>query len=548
MRLTAKLKGWLKENMSVPETASDEEYLTAAHKAIDDGKLTQEKLAELTAEPKAEDKPDPAIVAMAQLTAAVQKIGERLDDVEKKREDDKFDRLAKLIDEKTTPPATPPTAGGDGADTPTPAKLFGGTGTGEDSASKPRHIKAVERYDTTKQVACYRKAGVLRAGQPAEFEGEPVYSPSRKDLAVIGASFKMLANLAGRAAGMQKDLYPMTDHDKELWEHAKNDEPWTGAIGARGKQEDTGKGTDICRQYLTDHQKVALLDDATSGGQEVVPSIFEDAIITYPVLHGELFPNVDVRSLPRGSTMESATMTSPSLAYKAEGTAIDVYDATSMVAAFDINIYPVTGSIEYGNDFAADSPVNIGAEITRLYGEQHLLWLDNQIANGDGTTEPEGLLLPASVGPTDIGNPNGGANAAPQVVDFETLIRSVPKQYRRPDLRSRTGFVFNDTSYFRARGIKVGTNDVRRVFGMDHQGYMLLEFPCFIQNNIANTKAGFFVLPFYRMYRRQGLEVRVETGGRTLALANKTLVVVRARYGGKLTDASAGAYSDNWQT
>ena len=49
------------------------------------------------------------------------------------------------------------------------------------------------------------------------------------------------------------------------------------------------------------------------------------------------------------------------------------------------------------------------------------------------------------------------------------------------------------------------------------------------------------------MYRRLGMQVQVETGGRTLALKNTTLVVMRMRWGGQMELATAGAFSNSWK-
>src|SRR4051812_3437975 len=121
----------------------------------------------------------------------------------------------------------------------------------------------------------------------------------------------------------------------------------------------------------------------------------------------------------------------------------------------------------------------------------------------------------------------------------------IGKQYRNPAMRP--AFITNDTSYRRARSIPVGAADARRVFGMDEQSYMLLDYPVCVNNSVSNAYAMFGALAKYRLYRRQAQEVRFETAGKTLALANTVLLVVRGRFGGKVVDANAFSFSDNWQ-
>ena len=58
---------------------------------------------------------------------------------------------------------------------------------------------------------------------------------------------------------------------------------------------------------------------------------------------------------------------------------------------------------------------------------------------------------------------------------------------------------------------------------------------CSGQNDIANSSIAFVNLAGYRLYRRLGMQVRVETAGSTLARANEKLIVVRGRFAGRLT-------------
>jgi hypothetical protein len=69
---------------------------------------------------------------------------------------------------------------------------------------------------------------------------------------------------------------------------------------------------------------------------------------------------------------------------------------------------------------------------------------------------------------------------------------------------------------------------------MTHSNYQLLDMDYKIQNNMTNSQIAFANLGYYRMYRRLGLSVRMETAGNYLAIRNIRLVIVRMRYGGKL--------------
>jgi HK97 family phage major capsid protein len=378
-----------------------------------------------------------------------------------------------------------------------------------------------ERYTHTKSVAKHS-----RTGQPVRDErGAEVQSVTQLEHAKAGAFLKRIAQRSGLPV-------EISEHESELIAECFEQDTWCGKIGGEYKT-----GIDGMRVK-------ALLDDATSGGAEVVPEWFDAAVIQFPLLHSELLPRVDLVSVPRGSTVETASIGNPTVQWNiADGTAMTPFTTTALVAGIDTNIHPVTCAIEIGRDFLSDAAVDVGRVLTENVGQRLLAELDKVITIGDGTTQPEGLFTAS--GTTDIGTPSGGAGAAPQINDFEALLFGLPKEYRRPEFR--TAFLANDISYKRARSIPVGGSDARRVFGMDHSSYTLLENPFVINNDLVNTKAAFVALAKYRLYRRAAQEIRFETGGRELSLKNLALLIVRGRFGGKLMDADAFAFSDNWQ-
>jgi HK97 family phage major capsid protein len=556
MPLTKCLKSWLQEHANVPDTASDEEFTKAAQTAVTDGKLTADKLAELTDEKSPDEDPmdklaekiaaalSPAIAAQ---TEAIEKMATR--QPETKEPDVDLSKLAEAVGDRinqAVEKAKPKE--------PAPATKM----MADHVASQPRVKAPIEQYSATKTQACWANdhkdkslrgmPASLNEGGMANFASRPKFfdHPSQADHAVCGAYFKWAAAATCDPRRIPRWLQ-MTDHEKDLVEYAMHELPWTGVVGGDGANALKVDGK------LSEMHRKALIDDATSGGTEAAPIVFDEAVILTPVLHGELFPLVNVVPLTRGRRVEGFSIGNPTFTSgTAEGTAISLFSTTSMIQSFDTTVYNAVGAIEIGQDFEEDSPVNIGALVVQQYGEKAKEWLDNQIANGDGSTEPEGVLLPASAGPTDIGNPTGGAGAAAQLADYEALLFNVGKQYRNPADRNRCVFIANDTSYRRARAMSInaGSTEQRRVLGSavnTHGSYEVLEHPFKVQNNIPNTSAGFFNMRYYRMYRRTGLNVRIETGGKELARKNLTLVVVRMRFGGRLELGGAGAYSDNWQ-
>lgn len=414
--------------------------------------------------------------------------------------------------------------------TPTPAMLFG-------KAGGVRIKSAAEQYSANTTAATYpgrmRKDGGGAnhpfAGQPAQFMGRTLDRPSDLGKAVSAAWVKWCINSQHGPGGIPQNMR-LTDHDKDLVGYAMRHMAWSGYIGgSEGKEK-------VNRKKLTEFQVKGLLDDTASGGIEATPIVFDDAIVMIPVLYGEIFPFVNVTNVPRGRRMKGAAMQNPSfVSGNAEGTAIQPFNTASFVSAFDTPIHVATGAMEIGLDFEEDSPVDMGGAVIEKYGEKALEWLDRVCAVGNGYNEPLGILntLGLTAIPTDF-----GASGPPTVSDYEALFFGMAKQWRN-EAGAVCAYIGNDTSYRRARAIQVGSGDERRVFGMDESDYTLLGRPYKVQNDITNAKVAFVNLKRYRMYRRLGLTVRVETAGRQLALNNTKLLVLRMRYGGQLENAGA---------
>ncbi len=393
----------------------------------------------------------------------------------------------------------------------TPSKVFGGS---------VRVKRASERYSTTKSVGSH-----ATTGRPVVYAGREVEQPSQLEAAKSGVLLKVVAQRAGMPA-------ELTEHEKGLLNDMLEHDSWCGKIG--GEYQTGIPGSRI----------KALINDATSGGLEVVPEFFDSQVVTYPLLHSELLPRVDLIDVGRGSKIETGAISTPTAVWgTAEGTEMGLFDTTGLVAELDCDVHPVSTAIEIGRDLLADSPVALGSVLTRLIGERMLAEVDRVIAVGNGSTEPQGLFNASGI--TDIGNPAGGDGAAPQVSDYETLLFSVPKQYRQQNLQP--SFVANDITYSRLRGIPVGAADERRVFGMAIENYQVFDRKFCVSNNVQNNLAAFGCLKKYRLYRRQGQEVRFESGGKELARKNLTLLIVRGRFGGRVVDPNAFAFSDNWQ-
>lgn len=570
MKITAALKAYMLEKGWINASTTDEDIRKSVSTRILSGELKSDEFARLSAETAPNGSAAVATMVATEVAKAMEPLSVALKALTEKMGTPSPAPAPTPPAPTPTPPVTPPVAPTHSAEemdktiqaalekrladlglSNSPAGGGGMTLLLSRSAeilSRPdvRVKSAAESYTHNRKDAFYpakTRLGTKHAfaGEPASCAGVPLYHPSERDKAISCAFWKWSISKAHSAHEIPRVLH-MTDHEKDLLNWALRNSSWAGLI--RGEEGDETGCIRVDRRKLSDFEVKALLDDATSGGLEIAPIEFDDALITIPVLYGELFPLVNVVNITRGRRIEGAVIGNPTFTSNVnEGTAITPFTTTAFVSAFDTTIFTAVSAFEIGLDFEEDSPTNVGQIIIQKYGEKAMEYLDRVIAVGNGTGEPEGVLT--STAPTVI-NSDFGITGPPTIGDYEGLMFGVAKQFRQTK-GSRNIFLANDTTYRRARGIAVGPGDERRVFGMDHGSYQLFDHPYKIQNSIPNTQGGFFNMGYYRMYRRLGMNIRIETAGQTLALKNTKMIVVRMRYGGKLELGGAGCVINDFQ-
>lgn len=378
------------------------------------------------------------------------------------------------------------------------------------------------------------KHAVKRAdGSQLLYGGRPVETSSEFDLAAVGVFVKHMLRRQGVGVAL-------SEWEKGLMAELVEKGRWVGSVG----NTYFGGGPD---GYVPNGNVKALLDDTLSGGIEITPSVFDDAIVVKPLLNGQLAPFVDVKPVT-GRRVKSGVMQNLTVQWGTpDGTSAIPFDTGGLIGPLDTPVHPVSGFIELGRDFESDTPVNIGSLVVEVYGERLKADLDRVVAVGNGTTEPLGIANTTGV---TLVNSDSGAAGPPTVSDYEALMFAVPLQYRLMDLNP--AFISNDVSYSRLSGIKVGPTDQRRVFGTqaptatvggtgNPPSYSAFGQPVRFSPNLSNNRIIFGGLKRYRLYQRMGAEFIVERGGRTLTLANKVLLGVRARFGGQVADPAAFA-------
>lgn len=396
-------------------------------------------------------------------------------------------------------------------------KLFGGGGGGTSAPSGER------------------KVGLhVKSGQPVEnpFTGRPAELPSKQDHLKAGVLFRKLALRSGIA------IRPLDSDEQRVWETMQEQDRWCG--------NENGSDTDDsgwCKSVAPGTVK-ALLSDNTSGGLSIVPEWFDENIVTFPLLNGELFPFIDLVEMPTSHLIQTASIGNPTVIWgTAEGTGVSLFSTAALIAAITGTVFPVTCAIEIGKDHLSDAAVDVGAYLLQNVGQRMSAELDKVIAVGDGTTQPQGIQSASGIAAVPNDNGVGGP---PTVGDYESLMFAIGKNYRTAGWNP--SFIANDVSYRRGRSINIGPYDARKVFGMDYQSYQMMDYPYRIAPDLSNSKILFGCLKKYRLWRRQGFSIQWTSEGQTLVLKNTVILVVRGRFAGKVVDANAFAMCSTAQS
>lgn len=516
MTLTDALKAYARQHYGVADGADDATYQQTVGAKLVSGELAAEKYAELAAAKT----PDAIIGGIAV-------------EVVKLLNQQGAAAAAAATAAVATPTALTPAVpalpavlkGG-----PNPSTVFAGLPAAQGDPHNPVITvkKASERFNTKRYTGKHNTTG-----QPVSYLGREVEHPSEQMLAKFGAFMRWKFLRKGLS------IRPLEPFERELIAEMAHEDEF---CMDREDKDDFIYESDALRGqkgYVK-----ALLDDSTSGGQELVPIWFDDMLVTFPLLHSELFPYVEIREVPRSSRVEAASLGNPTVSWgTSEGSAFTLFTTTSLAAAIDTTIHPVFIGVEMGIDFLSDSPVNVGQQLQANIGQAALKEWDNVIVNGNGTNRPQGLAS-ATAG-TTVTTVNGSPGPW-TITDLTNLAFGIGKQYRTPALRPC--YVSNDTTYKRWREIQVGPVDQRRVLGMTYGDYMVGEYNARIQNDLGNGTAFFVCLAKYRLYRRKGFDMRVESGGITLAKTNTVAIIGRGRFGGKIVDSSALAATTTGQS
>jgi hypothetical protein len=254
------------------------------------------------------------------------------------------------------------------------------TPSGIDPRSKAGRVMSAARVKDAGSRLSSKRYEVKRPdGNPLMHGGKAVERPSEYDSALIGVFFKHTL----RKQGLSCEL---NDWERSLLAESAEKDQWVGSL-PNGDYFGGGEPG----AYVPGHRVKSLLDDTISGGLYMNPVVLDTAIITYPLLSGQLFPFIDLKVIT-GRRIMVPTVQNLSVSWGvAPGTAITPFNTSALVNSRDTPIFNVSGFVEISNDLLADSPVAIGNEIVGLYGERMKAELDRVIAVGSGANEPLGI-------------------------------------------------------------------------------------------------------------------------------------------------------------
>lgn len=446
---------------------------------------------------------------------------------------------------KAETPAGGAGAGGTGtkaAETPVgkSSSEVSGTELFKSTPSSHVRVKGVEeQFSTAKMAVVYPKTFV-NSGRERPNAGMPVMldggfdTPSQLDKAIAGVVVKAALQTKLQQSEMRR-WHRWTELDEQLWQYAIREKEWVGKL--RPDANGDG-GISVFGKKLTEFEQKTLIADTVSGGLFAVPAAFDDAIVLYPILYGEVFPHlnlIDVRSnRVQGASMSRPTFTSGVV----EGTGVQPFDTSAFIAAFDTAVYNAQGGMEIGKDFEDDSPVAIGETVVRMFGEAAQVWLDRVASYGNGVSEPQGMMRASGL---TLVNSAFGAGGPMTVNDYQALYFAMTKAFRT-EPGAYLSYLSNDGAYRNGRYISIGVDDQRRVLGMDWESYTIGEKNAYaVQNDIPDGLLGFFNMKRYRMYRRLGTQITVDDTGYQLRTRNTRLITARMRFGGRLDQSGAGA-------
>jgi HK97 family phage major capsid protein len=424
-------------------------------------------------------------------------------------------------------------AGNDGAQLMTMSKSF------DETAPADIRVKsAVEMFSHNPQTLVYKNQGHAKlmglGGEPILYGSQPINMATERTKAMS-------------AVWMKLQMFPesLNEREKGIVRYILNREkffmPSDDALKTSARHLSESERHEVLKGHMEFYgmNKAAVVNDTGTGGQYATPEFFDMDMIVAPTLAASenIAGYCNVIPVPRGAAAQNFVLGRPTIAAANEtdtsGTPTAVFSPTGFITDHDTTFFRAAGFIELGRNFIEDAHPGLVAEIQQQYLRSVRLWFNEQIMNGDGTTEPQGVKNAS--GTADI-TPSTPTTGPVTLSDVFRMLFGVNKAYREDGGRGNAIYVMTDTTYGRIRAIATGvTGDTRLVFGEDIESYRLFGHPVLIeQQGMDNGDLVFMQAKGYRLYLRQGARFIREDRGDTLVRRNTFLIGVDVRAGGKL--------------
>lgn len=418
----------------------------------------------------------------------------------------------------------------------------------DDSADGVRVKSIIERYRHQPTALVYksdRAAALKLTGMPMEYNHKEVNKSTERTQAMSAAwaAFQICPEMLTES---ETDMVRHILHREKF--HVPNSRNDTHArLLTESERREVWEAH---KNFYTGHRKATtLINDSTSGGAYATPEFFDMDMIVTPTLANEDIPSFcHIVPVPRGSAAQNFKLGRPTLAAaNTEGSAVTLFTTDALIGNHDTTFFRAAGFTNIGINFAQDAHPGIVAELMNQYMNSYRLWLNEQITSGDGTTEPQGILVASSTVNITPTTPTTGPVV---LADALEMLFGVSKAYRENGGRGNAIYIMTDTTYYRFRAIATGvTGDTRLVFGDDVESYRLFNHPVLIEEEgLSNDEVIFTQMKGYRLYMRQGPRFIREDRGDTLVRGNTFIIGMDCRVGGQLDLGGYAAVATGFQT
>ena len=174
----------------------------------------------------------------------------------------------------------------------------------------------------------------------------------------------------------------------------------------------------------------AMQENTDNEGGYLVPEEFRNTVIHNTGVPGGVhrpYCSVITTGLKDGYMPTFGSMTWAIIAEEAA-----YGDNTPVVGQVSFTVRKSGGTVKVSGELLEDSQANLPALLAQIAGEASGRYEDQQIIEGDGTTEPEGLRTTATDGPVTA------ANNAVSVADYLAWYFNLPAQFRTNAIVSTT--------------------------------------------------------------------------------------------------------------